>query len=150
VINFRPAVGALAVLLGTIAPGHAADQQPGDKPAYCAGPGAYRLSECGLTEQQAIEAEAAAAARSPKIMATTSRAPKSCSVSAAQFGALRTGMSYGQATSTLGCAGEEISRSEVGQYLTIMYTWRGSGFVSNMNATFQNGQLMSKAQLGLR
>jgi hypothetical protein len=42
-------------------------QKPVDKPAYCSGPGAYRLSECGLTEKQALEAEAAAAAgRSPR------------------------------------------------------------------------------------
>jgi hypothetical protein len=37
-------------------------QQEGGKPVYCGGPGAYRLSECGMTEKQAIEAEAAAAA----------------------------------------------------------------------------------------
>lgn len=38
-------------------------QQQSAKPAYCAGTGTYRLPECGLTEKQAVEAEAAAARR---------------------------------------------------------------------------------------
>jgi hypothetical protein len=34
-------------------------QQHSVRPAYCAGSGTYRLPECGLTEKQALEVEAA-------------------------------------------------------------------------------------------
>lgn len=60
----RTIVLAVAMLAALIGQSQAQAQSP--KPTYCSGPGAYRLSECGLTEKQAREAEAAAAAkRSP-------------------------------------------------------------------------------------
>lgn len=57
-------IAAAAVLAFGLATGAQAGEAPieNGKPAYCSGAGAYRLPECGLTERQAREAEAAAAA----------------------------------------------------------------------------------------
>ena len=61
---------------------------------------------------------------------------------------LRDGMSYSEAVEILGSAGEEVSRSEIAGYTTVMYQWkRWTG--ANMNAMFQNGKLVTKAQFGL-
>jgi hypothetical protein len=72
-------------------------------------------------------------------------------VNMANYLKLQNGMTYQQAVSILGRAGEEMSSSDVAGYTTIMYKWDGdSGFGSNMNAMFQNGRLTTKAQFGLR
>lgn len=80
-------------------------------------------------------------------------APKN-TITLEKFNQLQTGMSYKQAVSILGEEGEVMSESSFGsgQYTThtIMYTWKGGGFMANMNAMFQNGQMISKAQLGLK
>ena len=50
----------------------------------------------------------------------------------------------------IGCAGEEMSRVSIGGQETVMASWTGNGgFISNMNATFDNDRLVAKAQLGL-
>lgn len=33
---------------------------------------------------------------------------------------------------------------------TVMFMWEGTSFGGNMNAMFQNGKLVTKAQFGLR
>lgn len=74
-----------------------------------------------------------------------------CKVSKAKYDALKDGMSYSQAVETLGCAGEEISSSNVAGYRTVMYNWYGSTWTgANMNAMFQNGKMVMKAQYGLK
>ncbi len=70
-------------------------------------------------------------------------------VTLAEYEQLREGMTYEETVAVIGARGEELSRSEVSGYSTVMYTWSNAGG-SNMNAMFQNGQLVSKAQLGLR
>ena len=65
-----------------------------------------------------------------------------------KFNKLKTDMSYDQVVKILDSKGEVMSESEVGGIKTVMYTWKGP-FGANMNATFQNDKLMSKAQLGL-
>jgi hypothetical protein len=67
----------------------------------------------------------------------------------AKYNRLKTGMSYSEAVRILGAPGEELSRSEVAGYTTVMYQWSGR-FGANMNAMFQNGELVSKAQFGLK
>jgi len=62
---------------------------------------------------------------------------------------LKTGMNYIDACATIGFWGTEITRSDLAGYTTVMYAWQNPGG-SNMNAMFQNGQLVSKAQFGLR
>ena len=65
------------------------------------------------------------------------------------FKELQTGMTYEQVAGILGQEGEEMSRSEIAGTITVLYTWKADDF-SNMNVTFQNNALVSKAQLGLR
>jgi len=75
-----------------------------------------------------------------------------CVIHLAQFEALKVGMSYAAATSTLGCEGTEMSRSELPNaphFATVMYSWKGAG-IANANAMFQNDKLITKAQFGLR
>lgn len=71
----------------------------------------------------------------------------SCKVTMQGYLSLATGDSYSTAVRKLGCEGEEMSRSEMAGFVTVMYIWN-NGF-ANMNAMFQNGELMSKAQFGL-
>jgi hypothetical protein len=68
----------------------------------------------------------------------------------ANFSQLKTGMTYAQVVKILGKDGEEMSSNEISGIKTVMYKWDGNGFGANMNAMFQNGKLMSKAQLGLK
>jgi hypothetical protein len=65
-----------------------------------------------------------------------------------KFKQLQSGMSYQQVVDILGREGEELSRSDLAGYTTVMYQWT-EGF-SNMNAMFQNNSLVSKAQFGLK
>ena len=71
------------------------------------------------------------------------------SVTMASYAALKPGMTYEQAVKILGGPGKELSSNAIGGFTTVMYQWDG-GFMANMNATFQNGKLVSKAQLGLK
>ena len=58
-------------------------------------------------------------------------------------------MSYEEVVRILGSEGKEISRSDIADINTVMYAWEGSG-IANMNAMFQKGKLVTKAQFGLR
>lgn len=71
------------------------------------------------------------------------------SITMAQFSKLETGMTYDQAVAILGKPGVEMSRSDVAGTVTVLYTWDAGG-LANMNAMFQNGKMISKAQLGLK
>ena len=70
-------------------------------------------------------------------------------ITAAGFAAITTGMAYDQVVAILGQPGEEISSSDIAGHSTVMYQWKGAG-LGNMNAMFQNGKLISKAQFGLK
>jgi hypothetical protein len=59
------------------------------------------------------------------------------------------GMSYESVRSIIGSPGEELSRSDVAGYHTVIYAWKNPDG-SNMNAMFQHGELIQKAQFGLR
>ena len=71
------------------------------------------------------------------------------SVTMANFNRIRNGMTYAEVVSILGQPTQELSRTEVAGIETVMYQWDG-GFMANMNAMFQNGKMVSKAQFGLR
>ena len=72
-------------------------------------------------------------------------------VTMAEFDRLQTGMSYAEAVSIIGFEGTEVSRSDMAGVSTVMYDWVNPGFSgANMNAMFQDGALVSKAQAGLR
>lgn len=70
-------------------------------------------------------------------------------VTLAEYEQVREGMSYVEVNAIIGSAGQELSRSDIAGYSTVMYSWANSNG-SNMNAMFQNGRLVNKAQLGLR
>lgn len=67
----------------------------------------------------------------------------------AKYQQIREGMTYREAVEILGAEGTELSSSDVAGHRTVMYMWEGSGG-ANMNAMFQNGRLIQKAQFGLR
>ncbi len=71
-----------------------------------------------------------------------------CTITLAQYYSLQSGVTYSTAHNILGCNGTEMSRVEIGGYVTVMYMWKGD-FLGNMNATFQNDHLVAKAQFGL-
>jgi hypothetical protein len=70
-------------------------------------------------------------------------------VTLAEYEQIRDGMTYFQVTAIIGAGGQEMSRSDLAGYTTVMYGWSNSNG-SNMNAMFQNGRLVNKAQFGLR
>lgn len=69
-------------------------------------------------------------------------------VTKAEYDQIREGMTYEQVRSIIGATGEELSRSDLAGFTTIMYSWSNSNG-SNMNAMFQNNRLINKAQFGL-
>lgn len=67
------------------------------------------------------------------------------------YNRIKIGMSYDEVVSILGEQGTEMSSNDIGGYKNVMYMWKVSGFsVGNMNAMFQNGSLIQKAQFGLK
>jgi len=70
-------------------------------------------------------------------------------VTLAEYEQVREGMTYEQVRSIIGTPGQELSRSDLAGYTTVMYSWSNPNG-SNMNAMFQNGRLVNKAQFGLR
>lgn len=66
------------------------------------------------------------------------------------YNQLQTGMSYGDVVRILGTEGTEISRNEFAETVTVMYQWESRFGGANMNAMFQDDQLVQKAQFGLR
>jgi hypothetical protein len=57
-------------------------------------------------------------------------------------------MSYPAVRDLLGRDGEETARSQAGGATTVVYQWKNENG-SNMSATFQDGELTTKAQAGL-
>jgi hypothetical protein len=74
-------------------------------------------------------------------------------VTMANYLKLQTGMTYEQVAQILGDPGEELSSTDIAGIKGKMYMWKAQGLAgftgSNMNATFQNNMLTSKAQFGL-
>lgn len=69
-------------------------------------------------------------------------------VTRAEYDRLRDGISYSEAVSIIGTSGDELSRSDLAGISTVMYSWANANG-SNMNAMFQDGKLITKAQFGL-
>lgn len=66
-----------------------------------------------------------------------------------KYNQIKNGMSYKKVVEIIGFEGEELSQSDVAGIKTIMYQWVNDDG-SNMNATFQNNKLQTKAQFGLK
>ena len=72
-------------------------------------------------------------------------------VTLANFNRIQPGMSYQQVVEILGKQGTVSSESHLAGYHTIMYSWNGPrNDGANMNAMFQNGRLINKAQAFLK
>jgi hypothetical protein len=67
----------------------------------------------------------------------------------AGYNRIENGMTFEQVTAIIGQPSQEMSRNEMAGTETVMYMWEGS-LGANMNAMFQNGKLVQKAQFGLR
>lgn len=125
-------------------------------PAFAVTALAVTLAACGgssTSDTKAPDAAKPAAAEAttapvePTAVPAT-EAPKG--VTMAQFQQLTDGMSYEDAAKILGSAGTEMSNSSMAGHKTVMYQWTGAEFASNMNAMFQDGKLISKAQFDLK
>ena len=66
-----------------------------------------------------------------------------------KFNKIKDGMAYWEVRSIIGTDGEKLSESVFSGITTVMYSWSNSNG-SNMNAMFQDGKLINKAQFGLR
>lgn len=77
-----------------------------------------------------------------------SEPPRPPRLTKAKYDAVTTGMTYSEVVAVIGFAGEELSRVEIAGATTVMYGWQNPDG-SNMNATFQRGTLVAKAQFGL-
>ena len=69
-------------------------------------------------------------------------------VTKSEFDQIREGMTYDQVVGIIGASGELLSSNDLAGFSTVMYSWANANG-SNMNAIFQNGKLMQKAQFGL-
>lgn len=89
---------------------------------------------------------------SPRPTRTTALKPsKPDRVTLANFYRVRTGMSKTQVFSILGEERVELSSEvEIGNLSTQLFTWTARSSFGNCNVTFQNGEVVSKAQFGLR
>jgi hypothetical protein len=83
------------------------------------------------------------------ILAGIQAANADCTVTMAQYSAIKPKMSKSEAVNILGCAGTEISSGVMAGITTEMFSWKGTSPGANMNAMFQNNRLINKAQFGL-
>lgn len=65
------------------------------------------------------------------------------------YNRVKNGMTFDQVVAIVGKPSQELSRNEMAGTETVMYQWDGS-IGANMNAMFQDGKLVQKAQFGLR
>jgi len=65
------------------------------------------------------------------------------------YNRVKNGMTFDQVVAIVGKPSQELSRNEMAGTETVMYQWDGS-IGANMNAMFQNGKPVQKAQFGLR
>ena len=81
--------------------------------------------------------------------ATSLQSTTTPQITLSKYNQLQDGMTYSEVANILGKPGIEISSSSVAGIKTVMIQWEADGF-ANMNAMFQNGKLVSKAQFGLK
>ena len=66
-----------------------------------------------------------------------------------EYNQIQTGMSYDEVKNIVGSEGELSSTSTVAGYTISIYTWYGNDLGANANVTFENDQVIGKAQVGL-
>lgn len=80
--------------------------------------------------------------------ATSASATESDGITADEFAAIENGMSYDEVKAIIGEDGTEDSTSEISGVTTVVYSWSSEGF-GTANVTFQNDQVVNKAQIGV-
>lgn len=119
--------------------------------AGAADKGTTEANDAGTAAAHKAERDAASAERDATIAADATKEASGAGVTMANFNKIESGMTYEQVVELLGEEGTVLSQSDVAGFHTVMYTWNGEGgFGANMNAMFQNGKLVNKAQLGLK
>ncbi len=76
----------------------------------------------------------------------------SSGITAAEFNAINTGMSYRDVINIIGEEGTLFTSVDIGigdEFATQIFVWYGSNGISNANIMFQGGKVVSKAQIGL-
>ncbi len=69
-------------------------------------------------------------------------------ITSSEYNKIEIGMTYDEVCGIIGSYGKELSRVSIKGYETVLIMWEGKGPVgANANVTFQNGKVMSKAQL---
>lgn len=68
-----------------------------------------------------------------------------------KFNEIKIGMTYEEVVGIIGEEGTVLSETEIANIRTVIYSWYGDGITgANANVTFQNGEVISKAQIGLK
>ncbi|HWP50749.1 MAG TPA: DUF3862 domain-containing protein [Clostridia bacterium] len=68
-----------------------------------------------------------------------------------EYTKIKTGMTYDEVCEIIGSYGDEMARTEMAGYQTVIVGWEGEGTIgANANVTFQNGKVITKAQAGLQ
>jgi hypothetical protein len=86
---------------------------------------------------------------SPFVAPSSSPQAPQTVVTKTDYERIQKGMSYDRVCAVIGATGEELSRSNLAGHTTVIYSWKNADG-SNMNAMFQKGSLVNKAQFGLR
>lgn len=101
---------------------------------------AERVEKSNKADQLRREAEA------KQVAEMEAKRPKP---SMANYQRVQNGMTYKDVISIIGEPSQELSRSAIGENEAVVYMWKADSFGGNMNATFSNGRLVSKAQFNL-
>lgn len=72
-----------------------------------------------------------------------------CIATMEKFNKVGPGHSYGYVSNVLGCDGERVSDARVEGYRSFTILWTGRRSGSSMVATFDNGRMVVKTQMGL-
>jgi hypothetical protein len=118
------------------------------------------LTGCGPSAEEALEAKQAAERANAPSLATMpddwvdiGRDRPSdgnrAGVTLEGYYKITTGMTYAEVVKILGKPSQEMSSSDIAGIRTVMYMWDAGNYGGNMNAMFQNGKLVQKAQFGL-
>jgi hypothetical protein len=111
----------------------------------------HREYSDGYTDDVAYTVTANGDHADPATATTTAPAPPPPSgMTRAIFDQIQTGMSYDQVVALVGQPGTLQAETNIAGYDDKVYMWRGvGGLGANANVTFQNSQVVSKAQFGL-
>lgn len=81
---------------------------------------------------------------------TSSDAEGQSEMTYSNYEKIETGMSYDEVVEITNAYGKEISSVEIAGIKTVILSYEGSGsFGANATVTFQNGEVIAKAQIGL-